>query len=175
MKQNKGNKYYLYDVYKDYKSRVDKPLDWNTFKTLCHEYNQELVDKLFEGHKVYLGHGISWVKIVRVKRYNKQIDWGETNKHRDENGKVTKFFYFTDKWYPVVKWAPRASGNPTPNISMYCFKPPRHEMKGTYKGRLIREMRDPVKKLKFELEENRKAKQIFYERRKNASKQTNKG
>jgi hypothetical protein len=130
--------YTLKDVYKSYCLDSESPLDKNTFKALCEEFNIMSMEHILEGGVLNLRPNLSQLSIVRISRNyaSKTIDWGESMKYKEElikegkelfnpnTGEGTKWFiYYTDKWYCKFYWEKNKCK--VPNRSAYRFSPSR--------------------------------------------------
>ena len=127
------------DIYEDYKDSVDDPLDEDTFKRLCEEFNQRVMDKVIhEGRPFEMGSFLSAIQVVRRKRdYSKKVvDWKKSYELRDkllsegkklydsETGEGHKWLvYHTDPWYCRFYWFKKHCR--VPNKSVYRFTPTR--------------------------------------------------
>lgn len=137
-------------MYEDF----DEDVPYKTFKDIIQDFNYHLVDILLEGHPINLGFSFGYLKAIRVKRSKNrnQINWGETNKNRDKNGKVISYVYFHDDQYPYIKWSMRGKFK---GRSFYQFKPGRGDPQGdNLSARLLRVFRDPIKRFNLPLEED---------------------
>ena len=130
--------YLLDDIYTEYKSEVNSPIDKELFRSICSEFNIEVIDYILEGHKVNMGNNLSSISIARVERNNSKptIDWGESNQYKKElldegvklyNNKTkegTKWhIYYTDKDFYRYYW--NKGKCKIPNKSVYKFIPTR--------------------------------------------------
>lgn len=144
--------YNISDVYRDYLENVDTEQDWKTFKALCYEYSKQLVNKVLEGKVVNLGYQLGKLYGARIKRGDtKRIDWKETDARRDENGNITQYIYFNDKWFPMIKWI---RSRPVKGIKVYKFVPAKGRRGESFQERFRELCNDRTKKFRFEIEDN---------------------
>jgi len=108
----------LRDVYKSYveeHGEINKLL----FRDICSEFNMMIMDYILEGKVFNMGQNLSSLSILRKERdpRSPRIDWGESNKYKDEllaegkelyNSKTeegTKWhIYHTDAFYCKFYW-----------------------------------------------------------------------
>lgn len=144
--------YNISDMYRDYVENVDPDQDWATFKQLCYDYDKAIVDKILEGKTVTLGYQMGKIYGARVKRGSiKRIDWKETDKNRDENGNITQYFYYNDKWFPMIKWL---RSRPIKGIKIYKFVPAKGRRGESFQEKFRQLCEDVKKKFRFEIEDN---------------------
>lgn len=128
----------LKDSYKYYCVDSDSPVTKEVYKALCEEFNIMIVDFMLEGGVLNLRSNMSYISIKRIGRNpaNPTIDWGESNKYKQEllaEGKelysetnpdgVKWFIYYTDKWYCKFHW--EKGKCKIPNKTAYKFTPSR--------------------------------------------------
>lgn len=144
------------DIYRDYVDNVDPEQDWGLFKELCYEYDKEMVNKVLEGKTVNLGYQMGRVYGARVKRGStKRVDWKETDKHRTKDGEITQYYYFNDKWFPMIKWE---RSSPVKGIKIYKFVPAKGRRGESFQERFRELCNDLKKKFRFPIEDNIKLK-----------------
>lgn len=114
-------------------------LSASTFRTICSRFNILAMDRILEGEVLHMGHGLSNLRIVKVKtNFRKpKIDWHESNKLRDKlikEGKtpydkknnpdgVKWFVYFLNEWFCKFHWSKKYCV--VPNQRVYRFEPSR--------------------------------------------------
>jgi len=126
------------DIYKVYRSKVDKPLDKELFNALCEQFNIEVVDIILEGKAFTMGSNMSNLSVRRIERNPSKptVDWWESNKYKQEllaNGErlydsntgegIKWFIYYTDPWYCKFHWEKHRCK--IPNKTAYRFTPTR--------------------------------------------------
>jgi len=148
-------------IYDDYQIKYDDSIDAKTFRDICSDYNMIVMSNVLEGKTFNMGYNLSSIYIVRVRRDPRtpRIDWGESNKYRDELIKkglplydnITEkgrkwYIYYTDDFYCKYHW--NKGKCKIPNKSVYRFDATRG-VKGN-KGKLITLLRkDDLAYLKF--------------------------
>jgi len=153
--------YTLRDIYKDYSTEVNSPVDSLTFRDICSEFNIGIMEHILEGKTFNMGHNLSTLSITRHERdpRNPRIDWGESNKYRKElieegvdifnpeTGEGQQWFiYHTDSFYCKFYW--KKGKCKVKNKSVYRFDATRG-VKGN-KEKLIRLLKeDDLAYLKF--------------------------
>tara|TARA_R110000824_G_scaffold354243_3_gene541338 strand:- start:5847 stop:6320 length:474 start_codon:yes stop_codon:yes gene_type:complete len=152
--------YTLTNIYNNYV--VDKGFVERTlFKDICSEFNIMIMDYILEGKEFNMGHNLSTMSVVRKDRdpRSPRVDWGESNKYKNElikEGKAlydpdtnlgTKWhIYHTDEFYCKFYW--RKGKCAVPNKSVYRFDATRG-LKGN-KDKLIHLLKtDDLAYLKF--------------------------
>ena len=153
--------YTLEDIYEDFDMRSDLEIPKALFRSICSEYNQEIIESVLDGSIIDLGNNLSNISIARIKRNPSKpvIDWGESNKDRQElleegyelyntnTGKGKKWsIYYTDEEYCRFYW--NKGKCRVPNKSVYKFVPTRG-LKGN-KEKLVELLKtDDLAYLKF--------------------------
>jgi hypothetical protein len=153
--------YTLEDIYEDFDMRSDLEIPKALFRSICSEYNQEIIESVLDGSIIDLGNNLSNISIARIKRNPSKpvIDWGESNKYREElleegyelyntkTGKGKKWYiYYTDEEYCRFYW--NKGKCRVPNKSVYKFVPTRG-LKGN-KEKLVELLKtDDLAYLKF--------------------------
>ncbi len=111
------------------KTKVKIIIDYKKFKEVITLYNTKAGKKIIEGKKVNLLSGLGYLgaRIVERNHNKKTVNWGETNKLRDENGNLPLdkegkkiLVYFIDDDWLRVAWI-KSSG--IRNLSVYSFEP----------------------------------------------------
>ena len=152
--------YTLTNIYNNYvvdKGFVERAL----FKNICSEFNMMIMDYILEGKEFNMGYNLSTISVVRKDRdpRSPRVDWGESNKYKNElikKGKIlydphtdlgTKWhIYHTDEFYCKFYW--RKGKCAVPNKSVYRFDATRG-LKGN-KDKLIHLLKtDDLAYLKF--------------------------
>lgn len=165
------------DIYEDFVEKKGKIVDYATFFQMICDYNSGIADLILQGYRVNLGFHLGSIQGVRIKRRKgaMRVDFGRTNKSRDENGKVQKVYYFQSKYYGRIKWHIKEAI--IKNRSYYKFVPAYayNRRNGVLKKSLANifmdNVYDPVKKLRYPLEDNTYTKEKK-RRAKNASTRT---
>ena len=153
--------YTLEDIYKDFDMRSDLEISKNIFRDICSDYNQSIIKSVLDGGIIDLGSNLATLSIARIKRNPSKpaIDWGESNKYREEvlaaghelydtnTGKGKKWYiYYTDAEYCRFYW--NKGKCRVPNKSVYKFVPTRG-LKGN-KEKLVELLKtDDLAYLKF--------------------------
>jgi len=121
-------------------------ISYKIYKDVISIFNKSLIDEILKGEHINLGFGVGTIKIKKRKRDLSRpvIDWGETNKLKEEiinNGgtlyKVLKrdkdnnilednngekyLVYRTDEYYYMWHW--KKSHCTLPNFELYSFAP----------------------------------------------------
>ena len=151
----------LKSICKNYKEHVKDPLESSLFKQLCEEFNMLVIESILAGKEFNMGHNLSTMSVVRKDRdpRSPRVDWGESNKYKNElikEGKAlydpdtnlgTKWhIYHTDEFYCKFYW--RKGKCAVPNKSVYRFDATRG-LKGN-KDKLIHLLKtDDLSYLKF--------------------------
>jgi len=130
--------YTLKNIYEDYSDTSDNTMDSNLFRSICSEFNMEIIDHILDGHSFNMGNQLSSISIKRVVRDNSKptIDWGESNKYKQELVKEGKqlydkqtdsgtkwYIYYTDDGYLRYFW--NKGKCKISNKSVYKFIPTR--------------------------------------------------
>tara|TARA_R110000787_G_scaffold115506_1_gene225425 strand:+ start:6402 stop:6875 length:474 start_codon:yes stop_codon:yes gene_type:complete len=125
--------YNLSDIYKQYVEEGGG-IDRTVFFDICHTFNVEIFEYILEGKPFNMGNNLSSLSIIRRERdpRSPRIDWGESNKYKEElikNGDPlynsdtklgTKWhIYFTDEFYCKYYW--NKGKCKIPNKSVYRF------------------------------------------------------
>ena len=155
--------YTLQDIYKEYTNTVSL-IDKKIFRDICEEFNMAIINSILEGNTLDMGNNLSTLSIVRKERdpRNPKVDWGESNKYKQElleqgkklynaeTGKGVKWhIYYTDSYYCKFYW--RKGKCRIPNKSVYRFDATRG-IKGN-KEKLINLLKtDDLAYLKFKKE-----------------------
>ena len=129
------------DIYKHYKEQGGE-LSYKTWAAICQDYNQRAMDEIIlQGGVLNMGNNLSTLSIGRIPRNpaNKQVDWKESYKLRDQlleegkklydkkTGEGHKWLvYFTNKFYCRFYW--HKNKCKIPNKSVYQFKATRGKM-----------------------------------------------
>jgi len=151
----------LKDIYESYAVSEDSTIDANMFRAICSEFNMEIIDYILEGYSFNMGNQLSNISIKRVIRDNAKptIDWGESNKYKNEllsQGKklynkdtgegIKWYIYYTDKNYLRYFW--NKGKCKVPNKSVYKFIPTRG-LKGNKEKLSLLLKEDDLAYLKF--------------------------
>ena len=155
--------YTLQDIYKEYTNTVSL-IDKKIFRDICEEFNMAIINSILEGNTLDMGNNLSTLSIVRKERdpRNPKVDWGESNKYKQElleqgkklynaeTGEGVKWhIYYTDSYYCKFYW--RKGKCRIPNKSVYRFDATRG-IKGN-KEKLINLLKtDDLAYLKFKKE-----------------------
>tara|TARA_R110002167_G_scaffold65107_5_gene184042 strand:+ start:1703 stop:2179 length:477 start_codon:yes stop_codon:yes gene_type:complete len=153
--------YTIKDIYKEYHTITNEPVDKKLFRTLCEEFNINIMSKILKGAEFNMGNNLSSVSIVRVNRdpRSPRVDWGESNKYKKElldqgqelydsktSSGVKWHIYYTDTFYCKYYW--KKGKCRVSNKSVYRFTPTRG-LKGN-KEKLINMLKqDDLAYLKF--------------------------
>ena len=151
---------HIYKAYVDTNEYIDKKV----FRDICEEFNISIMEDILEGNTFNMGNNLSTLSVVRKERdpRNPKVDWGESNKYRQElldggealynseTGEGTKWhIYYTDGYYCKYYW--RKGKCRIPNKSVYRFDATRG-IKGN-KEKLIHLLKtDELAYLKFKKE-----------------------
>ena len=78
--------YTLEDIYEDFDMRSDLEIPKALFREVCSAYNQEIITSILDGSIIDLGSNLASISVARIKRNPSKpaIDWGESNKYREE-------------------------------------------------------------------------------------------
>ena len=151
----------LKDIYESYIISEDSTIDSNIFRNICSEFNMEIIDYILEGYSFNMKNQLSNISVKRVVRDNAKptIDWGESNKYKNEllsQGKklynkdteegVKWYIYYTDKNYLRYFW--NKGKCKVPNKSVYKFVPTRG-LKGNKEKLSLLLKEDDLAYLKF--------------------------
>ena len=94
-------------------------IDTNLFRDICSEFNILSIDYILEGKELSMGNNLSSLSIKRQERdpRSPRIDWGESNKYKEELIKENKqiynaetgegvkwHIYYTDEFYCKYYW-----------------------------------------------------------------------
>lgn len=124
----------IYEYYCESGCKVEKSI----FKDICCEFNMEIIDVILSGKSFSMGNNLSSLSVVRMQRdpRNPAIDWGESNKYKDEllasgeevydkeTGSGVKWhIYHTDDFYCKYYW--NKGRCKVKNKSAYRFDPTR--------------------------------------------------
>tara|TARA_R110002020_G_scaffold102846_4_gene241136 strand:- start:167 stop:640 length:474 start_codon:yes stop_codon:yes gene_type:complete len=153
--------YTINKIYEDYIKQHDNCVDKKTFRDICEKFNMNIIDTVLDGGEFHMGNNLSSLSVVRVNRdpRSPRVDWGESNKYRQEleeegknlydhkTGEGEKWhIYYTDKFYCKFYW--KKGKCRIPNKSVYRFVPTRG-VKGN-KEKLINMLKnDELAYLKF--------------------------
>ena len=153
--------YTLEDIFEDFDMRSNLEISKSLFRDICSTFNQEVIESVLKGAIIDLGNSLSSLSVARITRNPSKpvIDWGESNKYRDEliaeghelynvkTGKGKKWYiYYTDSEYCRFYW--NKGKCKIPNKSVYKFVPTRG-LKGN-KEKLVELLRtDDLAYLKF--------------------------
>ena len=81
-------------------------IDTNLFRDICSEFNMLMVEEMLDGKEFNMGNNLSSLSIVRRERdpRSPRIDWGESNKYKQELIEEGKDLYNADtnegtKWH----------------------------------------------------------------------------
>jgi len=125
--------YTLADIYKEY-TLEHEAVDKKVFRDICEEFNIEIMEDVLNGSTFNMGNNLSTLSIVRKERdpRNPKVDWGESNKYKQElldnneqlydvdTGEGVKWhIYYTDGYYCKFYW--RKGKCRIPNKSVYRF------------------------------------------------------
>ena len=120
-------------IYEDYK-KTNGSVPKDIFVAICSEFNMQIIDYLLEGKEFHMGHNLSTLSVIRKERDPRipTIDWGESNKYKDElisegkelynkdTGEGVKWhIYYTDGEYLKYYW--RKSRCRVKNKTAYRF------------------------------------------------------
>jgi hypothetical protein len=109
-------------------------IDTNLFRDICSEFNMLIVEDMLDGKEFNMGNNLSSLSVVRRERdpRSPRIDWGESNKYRQElieegkelyNSETDKgikwHIYHTDGFYCKYYW--RKGKCKVANKSVYRF------------------------------------------------------
>jgi hypothetical protein len=136
-------------------------IDTNLFRDICSEFNILSIDYILDGKELSMGNNLSSLSIKRQERdpRSPRIDWGESNKYKEELIKENKqiynaetgegvkwHIYYTDEFYCKYYW--KKGKCKVKNKSVYRFDATRG-VKGN-KEKLIHLLRtDDLAYLKF--------------------------
>ena len=153
--------YTLVDIFEDFDMRSDQEITKTLHREICADFNVMAVEYILTGGKFKMGSNLASISILRLERNNSSpmIDWGESNKYREEllaaghelydtnTGKGKKWYiYYTDAEYCRFYW--NKGKCRVPNKSVYKFVPTRG-LKGN-KEKLVELLKtDDLAYLKF--------------------------
>ena len=106
--------------YEQYKRRN---INYKIYKETICRFNKIMVEKILDGHTLYMGNKLGEIRIRKVRRNPDRptIDWGETNKLKKQG--INRYVYFTDDWW--YRWYWRKRNAQVKNKSVYSFRPTR--------------------------------------------------
>tara|TARA_R110000765_G_scaffold160208_4_gene264355 strand:- start:208 stop:681 length:474 start_codon:yes stop_codon:yes gene_type:complete len=125
--------YTFSDIYKSYIETYEY-IDKVIFSDICHTFNIGIMNYILEGKEFNMGNNLSTLSITRRERdpRSPRIDWGESNKYKNElieSGEelydtitekgVKWYIYHTDEFYCKYYW--RKGKCKIPNKSVYRF------------------------------------------------------
>ena len=92
-------------------------------RSVLERFNDLLADELLDGNVFNMGQRLGTLRVKKIKRSpnSRTIDWNETKKMWEEQGKKEGFIYWTDKTY--YRWAWDKSKALVKNKSAYRFDP----------------------------------------------------
>ena len=126
------------EIYKQYKSTTDSPVDYKTFKNIIVTFNSSIMEGLLEGDTFNMGNKLSTLSIWRRKRdprtmrvnwqeslaYKKDLDDKGISLYNKETGEGEKWLiYFTDSQYFRFRW--HKDKCMVKNKTVYRFDPTR--------------------------------------------------
>tara|TARA_R110002051_G_scaffold190756_1_gene259654 strand:+ start:35 stop:526 length:492 start_codon:yes stop_codon:yes gene_type:complete len=126
------------EIYRQYKSTSDSPVDYTTFKNIIVKFNTSIVDSLLKGGTFNMGNKLSTLSIWRRKRdprttrvnwreslaYKKELDTKGISLYNKETGEGEKWLiYFTDSQYFRFRW--HKDKCMVKNKTVYRFDPTR--------------------------------------------------
>ena len=129
--------YNIGHIYEDYIEN-EEFIDKKIFKDICETFNIKIIDSLLDGKNFNMGSNLSTLSITKVERdpRSPRVDWGESNKYKEELLKEGKelynsktevgekwHIYYTDKFYFKYYWIKGKCR--IPNKSVYRFTPTR--------------------------------------------------
>ena len=130
--------YTLVDIYDDFDMYSNIEVSKQLYRDICSEFNILVIDYILEGGKFNMKNNLSTLSILRIDRNNSKpkIDWGESNKYKEEllskgkklyNSETRKgvkwHIYYTDEEYCRYYW--NKSKCRVTNKSVYKFIPTR--------------------------------------------------
>lgn len=148
-------------IYESYRKKGGKE-SYALFRSVLASFNRRVVEQMLEGFDFNMGHRLSRLSVVRVKRDfsgRMSFDWIESGKLRREilaRGGVPKgplapdgeewMVYFTDDWYCRYLWEKKRCY--VGNRDYYRFDPSRGV--AGIKGRLVSLLKgDPLAHTRF--------------------------
>tara|TARA_R110000744_G_scaffold336625_2_gene441907 strand:+ start:586 stop:1062 length:477 start_codon:yes stop_codon:yes gene_type:complete len=149
------------DIYKDFIQTTDSQIEKSVFMDICNTFNTLIFEYILDGKSFNMGSNLSTLEVRKVERdpRNPAIDWGESNKYKQElldegtpifnkeTGEGVKWhIYFTDEYYCKFHW--RKIKCKVKNKSVYRFDATRGKVGN--KEKLIKLLKeDDLAYLKF--------------------------
>lgn len=102
-----------------YREEEDGDLTYKEFKAACAEFNIAAMDRILKGEELNMGHRISTLSIIRIKRSfkNPNVNWKASNELKEEileEGGTPRsdehpdgedwLVYYSDPWYARFYW-----------------------------------------------------------------------
>lgn len=122
------------DIHQRYREEEDGDLTYKEFKAACAEFNIAAMDRILEGEELNMGHRISTLSVIRIKRdfKNPNVNWKASNELKEEiieeGGRPRSdenpdgedwLVYYDDPWYARFYW--QKSRCQIPNKTAYRF------------------------------------------------------
>ncbi len=137
--------------------KVKKVMTYKLFKEIITLYNTKAGQRIINGEKLNLLNGLGFILGKRVERtFNtKSVNWGETNKLRDEEGNLPinedgskKKIYFIDEEWCRIGWKKVKA---LANITVYAFLPAGGQPGKGFRQAFSKAIKEnPIVKLKYE-------------------------
>ena len=111
-------------MFRQYK-RDNKATDvtYSLYRAILESFNTALAEALLDGAVFNMGNRLGTLRVKKIQRNpnSRTIDWNETNKMWEEQGKKEGFVYWTDTTYYRWAWDKRKAL--VKNKSAYRFDP----------------------------------------------------
>lgn len=95
------------EIYKRYKSSVDRPISYTLFKQLYTEFINRVIDNwILQGEEFNMHHKLGTLKVIKKKRdFNvPRVNMHATKQAREKSGDNSIIIYFTDKIWFRFNW-----------------------------------------------------------------------
>lgn len=121
-KYSSVSKFSTADAYKWFKKKhPDTTITYPLYKHIISQFNKKVSNAILDGEVFNMGYKMGTIRIKRIARsFNKPaIDWGETNRLKQQG--IKQLVYFTDDNYYRWNWDKHRCL--VKNKSVYTFAP----------------------------------------------------
>lgn len=105
------------------KENKETDVTYSLYRAILESFNTALAEALLDGAVFNMGNRLGTLRVKKIQRNpnSRTIDWNETNKMWEEQGKKEGFVYWTDSTYYRWAWDKRKAL--VKNKSAYRFDP----------------------------------------------------
>lgn len=72
------------DIYKEYIKEYKSDISYKDFKNILSQFNKQVSNEIVKGYKFNMGFKIGTIEIRKIELFKPLINWGETNKLKQQ-------------------------------------------------------------------------------------------